>query len=170
MKKLRNSTAIFCNPVSRTASDAAYRLRHVENDTNQLDLERLRSRLREKPRTKVGQVRQAWPYIKELFEAGHSLKDVCAWLNEIGVQIGYARLSHYVGQLRRAEPQRLEAAIPLVDSALTGRTIPPAVAPADVPTVPPHDNVDRPLANLVERDRNRPGFHYNSDPDPRKLI
>jgi hypothetical protein len=46
---------------------------------------------REKPRTKVGQVRQAWPYTKELFEAGHSLKDIRAWLNEIGIDIGYAR-------------------------------------------------------------------------------
>lgn len=142
----------------------------MENDTNQLDLERLRSRLREKPRTKVGQVRQAWPYIKELFEAGHSLKDVCEWLNEIGVQIGYARLSHYVGQLRRAEQQRIADATPAVDSALAGRIFPTAIAPVDVPAVPPDDNIDRPLSNFVERDRNRPGFHFNSDPDPKKLI
>ena len=38
----------------------------------------------EKPRTKVGQIRQAWPDIKALFDAGHSLKDIWMWLNEIG--------------------------------------------------------------------------------------
>ena len=46
-----------------------------------------------KPRTKVGQIRQAWPDIKALFDAGHSLKDIWMWLNEIGIEIGYARLS-----------------------------------------------------------------------------
>jgi hypothetical protein len=38
-----------------------------------------------------------------LLASGHSLKDICIWLNEIGVQIGYARLSDYVCQLRRRE-------------------------------------------------------------------
>ncbi len=68
-----------------------------------LDLDRLHKRLREKPRTKAGQVRQAWPEIKRLLAAGHTLKDVWAWLNEIGLEIGYARLSHYIGQLRRRD-------------------------------------------------------------------
>ncbi len=73
------------------------------NPKEQLDLSRLRARMREKPRTKAGQVRQAWPEIKELFAAGHSLKDIWIWLNEIGIEIGYARLSHYIGQIRRRE-------------------------------------------------------------------
>lgn len=64
---------------------------------------RLRERLPEKPRTKAGQVRQAWPDIKKLMAAGHSLRDICSWLNEIGLEIGYARLSDYIGQLRRRE-------------------------------------------------------------------
>ena len=67
---------------------------------DELDLARLRALARKKPRTKAGQVRQAWPEIRELLAAGHTLKDVCAWLNEIGVEIGYARLSDYVNQLR----------------------------------------------------------------------
>src|SRR3954447_4599074 len=70
---------------------------------DKLDLPRLRARLVEKPRTKAGQVRQAWPDIKALFEAGHSLKDIRTWLNEIGIDIGYARLSDYTGQLRRRD-------------------------------------------------------------------
>lgn len=137
------------------------------NDSNHLDLERLRTRLREKPRTKVGQVRQAWPYIKELFEAGHSLKDVCAWLNEIGMDIGYARLSHYIGQLRRAEEARS-------NGTPEGESTPPKLVPApeEVHVASPAQDAEavRPLANLLERDRNRPGFHFNSDPDPKKLI
>ena len=74
-----------------------------KNATDKLDLAQLRAHMREKPRTKAGQVRQAWPDIKQLLDAGHSLKDVCQWLNEIGLQIGYARLSDYVSQLRRRE-------------------------------------------------------------------
>jgi hypothetical protein len=63
-----------------------------QNAKDKLDLTRLRARRGEKPRTKAGQVRQAWPDIKALFEAGHSLKDIWAWLKEIGIEIGYARL------------------------------------------------------------------------------
>lgn len=137
------------------------------NNDNQLDLERLRARLREKPRTKVGQVRQAWPYIKELFAAGHSLKDVCAWLNEIGMDIGYARLSHYVGQLRRAEESRLPVASAPepADTAIQPKPDPPVV-----PAPLKGGELSRPLANLLERETKRPGFHFNSDPDPKKLI
>ena len=65
-----------------------------------LDLSRLRARLRQRPRTKTSQVRQAWPDIRDLLAAGHSLKDVWTWLNEIGLEIGYARLSHCISQLR----------------------------------------------------------------------
>ena len=83
---------------------AAYRSESVASNLGeQLDLNRLRTRVREKPRTKVGQVRQAWPDIRDLLAAGHSLKDVWAWLKEIGLEIGYARLSHYIGQLRRRD-------------------------------------------------------------------
>ena len=82
----------------------AYGLRPVDNDSkHEIDFVRLRARVREKPRTKAGQVRQAWPEIKDLAAAGHSLKDIWAWLNESGISIGYARLSHYIGQLRKKE-------------------------------------------------------------------
>ena len=42
-----------------------------QTSKDKLDLTRLRARLAEKPRTKAGQVRQAWPDIKALFDAGH---------------------------------------------------------------------------------------------------
>jgi hypothetical protein len=107
----------------------------------------------EKPRTKAGQVRQAWPDIKQLLDAGHSLKDVCAWLNEIGLQIGYARLSDYVCQLRRRE----------VLSYTPQPTIAANTAASELPTV-------HPLAHILEREKRPVGFDYNSEPDPKKLI
>ena len=150
------------------------RLDHDER--GQLDLGRLRARLREKPRTKVGQVRQAWPDIKALFAAGHSLKDIWMWLNEIGIEIGYARLSHYVGQLRRRE----EAAKSLVSDQQSWNDTSGDARP-DLPLSAITDRLDEqrsptdsipcdPLANIIERERRRPGFDYNSEPDIKKLI
>src|SRR6516164_3867138 len=83
-------------------------MRVAKNASDGLDLDRLRSLARKKPRTKAGQVRQAWPEIRALLDAGHALKDVCARLNECGVEIGYARLCDYVNQLRREQPAPLE--------------------------------------------------------------
>lgn len=144
----------------------------------QLDLNRLRKRLREKPRTKAGQVRQAWPDIRDLLAAGHSLKDVWAWLNEIGLQIGYARLSDYIGQLRRRdEAARLEGRESKAEPS-------EAVAEVFTKTRPPvrseatgaalltggHGKERDPLANVLERESKRPGFNYNEEPDRKKLI
>src|ERR1700733_2268406 len=90
--------------LSRSCFLRAYYIEPVDSNLSEhLDLNSLRARLREKPRTKAGQVRQAWPDIRDLLAAGHSLKDIWAWLNEIGVEVGYARLSHYIGQLRRRD-------------------------------------------------------------------
>ena len=89
--------------------------------------------MREKPRTKAGQVRQAWPDIKDLFAAGHSLKDIWIWLNEIGIAIGYARLSDYTRQLKRrdqtAAPPHGEGTV--VDLAGTRTGIPVGVRQRD---------------------------------------
>jgi hypothetical protein len=125
-----------------------------KNATDKLNLAQLRAHLREKPRTKAGQVRQAWPDIKQLLDAGHSLKDVCQWLNEIGLQIGYARLSDYVSQLRRRETVMVAPAEVTVQlqSTLIGEAAP------------------HPLAHILEREKKRVGFDYNSEPDPKKLI
>src|SRR5579884_3444869 len=133
---------------------------------NKLDLNRLRARMGEKPRTKVGQIRQAWPDIKALFDAGHSLKDIWMWLNEIGIEIGYARLSHYIGQLKRRDQTAAPAAtLPLIAE----------VPPIDGPSVPaPIEDAARegktesqrspspndPLANIREREDRRSGFQY----------
>ena len=125
---------------------------------NKLDLSRLRARLGEKPRTKAGQIRQAWPDIKALFDAGHSLRDIWTWLNEIGIEIGYARLSDYISQLRRRD----QASAPAESSA----TVPASVSPDNAPAPAPND----PLANIRERQSRTSGFQYNSEPDVKKLI
>jgi len=75
----------------------------IRNMSHYLDLDRLRQRVGERPRTKVAQVRQAWPDIKQLQAAGHSLKDIWTWLDESGLEIGYANLSHCLRQLRRRD-------------------------------------------------------------------
>jgi hypothetical protein len=130
----------------------------------------------EKPRTKAGQIRQAWPDIKALFDAGHSLKDIWIWLNEIGIEIGYARLSHYTGQLKRRD----KAAAPAVPLPV----IPEASLVADQPVSASTEKAARetrtepektpatndPLANIRQREDRRPGFQYNPEPDVKKLI
>jgi hypothetical protein len=140
-----------------------------KDQKDKLDLDRLRARLGEKPRTKAGQIRQAWPDIKALFDAGHSLKDIWVWLNESGIQIGYARLSHYTGQLRRrdqsaASPERLRVSDHPPQSSHEGSSRQVATE-VEKPPAP----VD-PLANIREREARRPGFQYNSEPDVKKLI
>ena len=132
--------------------------RMPNTSSDELDLARLRALARKKPRTKAGQVRQAWPEIRELLRAGHTLKDVCAWVNEIGIEIGYARLSDYVNQLRRSQPDPQDSrSVPQ-----TAPQAPPPTSPQAVETVrseampTTHD----PLANLRRSEANRPGFHY----------
>lgn len=143
---------------------------------DKLDLNRLRARLGERPRTKAGQVRQAWPDIKALFEAGHSLKDIWTWLNEIGIEIGYARLSHYTGQLRRRD--RAAAKADSVASGQGGAQVVEHRQPAPVEGEPAELRQDEnlpppsadPLANIREREGRHSGFQYNPDPDIKKLI
>jgi hypothetical protein len=131
----------------------------------------------EKPRTKVGQIRQAWPDIKALFDAGHSLKDIWMWLNEIGIEIGYARLSHYTGQLKRRDQTAapppttlpLIAGVPPIDGPSVSTSIEGAARESKTESqrsATPND----PLANIRERENRRSGFQYNSEPDVKKLI
>jgi hypothetical protein len=127
-----------------------------KNANDKLDLAKLRAHVREKPRTKAGQVRQAWPEIKQLLASGHSLKDICHWLNEIGLQIGYARLSDYVCQLRRRE------SLPLTSMAADSGGQPVRPDPASAP--------ENPLAHILAREKKSTGFSYNAEPDPKKLI
>ena len=151
----RNYLGTSCG-ISETRAVQWGRMPNTSSD--ELDLARLRALARKKPRTKAGQVRQAWPEIRELLRAGHTLKDVCAWVNEIGIEIGYARLSDYVNQLRRSQPDPHDS-----------RSVPPTAPQAPPPTSPEAVETVRsegmptthdPLANLRRSEANRPGFHY----------
>lgn len=138
------------------------------NTCGQLDLNRLRARLLERPRTKAGQVRQVWPDIRNLLAAGHRLKDIWTWLNEIGLQIGYARLSHYVGELRLRDQA---AQAQFVTRIATQTTADSRGSSTPVPhPAPVRGQGSDPLANVLERESKRPGFNYNAEPDRNKLI
>lgn len=131
-----------------------------------LDLDRLRTRLGEKPRTKAGQVRQAWPDIRDLLAAGHSLKDIWAWLNEIGLEIGYARLSHYIGQLQLRDQA---AQTPISDllrgfASIAADQVPRGQSPIGGHTSP--GVASDPLRNLRQQRAKAKSFEY--DPFPQK--
>jgi hypothetical protein len=137
----------------------------MSNVGHRLDITRLRERVAEKPRTKVGQVRQVWPEIKTLLGAGHSLKDIWAWLNEIGLDIGYARLSHCIAQLRLHD----RAAQAPIQEALLGLAPAPAEQPRhdQIATHRPEPTVTSdPLRNLRQQRARKGGFEY--DPFPTK--
>ena len=126
---------------------------------DELDLARLRALARKKPRTKAGQVRQAWPEIRALLNAGHTLKDVCAWLNEIGIEIGYARLSDYVNQLRRAQTDTSDSRSVLPTAPLAAPKTTQAVDTVRSDQVPAKSD---PLANVRRSQAKRPGFQYRA--------
>src|SRR5262249_56225627 len=137
-------------------------MRVAKNASDELDLDRLRSLARKKPRTKAGQVRQAWPEIRALLEAGHALKDVCARLNECGVEIGYARLCDYVNQLRREQPGLPERA--------ASNAAPEATQPTEPPDNPPQRETRLkkrdPLANLKATHPQHTRLNYPHTPPP----
>lgn len=127
-----------------------------------IDVQRFRLLAQTKPRTKAGQVRQVWPEIKAALAAGHRLKDISTWLNEIGIEIGYARLSDYVGQLKRREAATAPA------RAISEKRN--AVAPREKTSVSHRDAGSDPLTNLQEHERKPALFDFNPEPDAKKLI
>jgi hypothetical protein len=64
-------------------------------------LTHLRNLSAERPTTKMGQVRWAWPEIQAALAAGHTLQLVHQRLNEVGIGISYRTLSLYLGRLQR---------------------------------------------------------------------
>jgi hypothetical protein len=122
-----------------------------------LDVQHFRLLAQTKPRTKAGQLRQVWPEIKAALGAGHRFKDIRQWLSEIGVEIGYARLSDYVGQLKRREAGLVAAtAIPAAGEVAVVQ---------DKPSVShrrARSNMESdPLSNLQEHERRPALFAFN---------
>ena len=138
----------------------------MSNVSQHLDLSRLRTRAGEKPRTKVGQVRQAWPEIKVLLAAGHSLKDIWTWLNEIGLEIGYARLSNCISLLRLRDQA---AQSPFQDLRRGLASVPAEQQQQDQPAGQLGTSpiiMSDPLRNLREQRATKRGFEYG--PFPKK--
>jgi hypothetical protein len=69
-------------------------------------LTRLRDLMTEKPTTKMGQIRWAWPEIQAALAVGHTLHCVHKRLEEIGIAVGYRTLSLYIGRLKREQAQK----------------------------------------------------------------
>lgn len=133
-------------------------------DSAPTDLSRLRALRGEKPATRMGQIRWAWPDIKAALEVGHSLKTIHARLQESGIEIGYRTLSLYLGRVRKQDAGKPVPQMP-------GETTPPPVpGPADLPEASAKGKRD-PLASLRELNRQRPGFNFDEGPpDLSKLI
>ena len=111
----------------------------------------LRDLLNERPATKMGQVRVAWPYILAALQAGHSLKAVWERLRADGVNIHYNRLSEYVCRLQRrgvSIPAESESAPPRAEKETPIRPRPSSPVKND------------PAANLRERLDRPTGFAY----------
>jgi hypothetical protein len=126
---------------------------------SQSDLSPIRSLRSEKPVTKAGQLRWVWADIKAALAAGHNLKTIAERLHACGIDVRYRELSAYISLLRREErdgrrPERNQA-----KTAAAGRKRKPEPVGAFDP-----------LRNVKERTENRPGFQFDPEPDPRKLI
>ena len=119
---------------------------------DELDLAALRAQAQKKPRTKAGQIRQAWPEIRDLLASGHSLKDVWAWLKDIGIVVPYTRLSEYVNQMRRRDADDVCA------TSVGTRRAADAPAREPMPHAPAADR--NPLENVHRSEAERPGFNY----------
>src|SRR6516165_10686613 len=87
-------------------------------------LMRLHDLSAEKPTTKMGQIRWAWPEIQAALAAGHTLQRVHERLDEIGIEIDYRTLSLYIGRLERK--QALEHSRRITAAQTAEKTEPPA--------------------------------------------
>jgi len=126
---------------------------------SRIDLSPIRDLRSEKPVTKAGQVRWAWADIKAALAAGHSLKTIAERLRDCGIDVRYRELTAYVSRLRREDSSGRLPTPTQTRTAAAGRkrkSEPPA----------PFDS----LRNVKDREENRPGFQFDPEPDPRKLI
>jgi hypothetical protein len=149
-------------------------------DSHQDTLSRMRALRTEKPTTKMGQVRWAWPEISAALSCGHSLTTVHQRLQEVGIQIPYKRLSLYIGRLRREAAADPPVAVASVSDAGVRRESPAPIygsnppAPVSAPAIgsDPEQPAGRdPLANLRKFANMRVGFEWDeAPPDKDKLF
>jgi hypothetical protein len=112
----------------------------------------------ERPRSKMGQVRWAWPEMKTALAAGHTLKAVWERLRADGIDIPYNRLSEYIGRIRRRERAHSSVVPTPGTAAETSRNV-VVTAPATGATNSGTVTWD-PAANLRERLGKNTGFDF----------
>ncbi len=126
---------------------------------------RLKRRGESRPTRIAAQIRALLPAIESAIANGQSNKQICDWLNEEGVRISNKALPVY---LRRIREQK--AATTVAKSIDPVRAI-ESVAPREAhPKPTPAEKPPDPLANLRDRQQNRPGFNYDPEIKPEKLI
>ena len=118
--------------------------------------------LNERPSTKMGQIRAAWPDIHEALQAGHTLKAVWERLQADGLDIGYNRLSEYIGRIQRRSPRRRTASAPAPPRAAKEKAASEPVSPSRVDLGP--------TANLRERLDRSTGFAYGGTGKKEDLV
>jgi hypothetical protein len=131
-----------------------------------MTLDQLLSRLTvlpsEKPSTKMGQVRWAWPEIRAALASGHSLRTIHSRLNEVGIEIGYRTLSLYIGRLERQRlPTRNEQ---ITAAAGTGKRMADKLAGEAVESRLSRTAASDPFSNVrLDRERKKSGtFEYDA--------
>src|SRR5688500_218405 len=115
-------------------------------------LPHLKELLNQRQATKMGQIRAAWPHIQEALQAGNTLKAVWERLRADGVDIGYNRLSEYIGRLERRTGYSTTGLGPATKQAEKEK-------PGSVPR-PVGPTKNDPAANLRERLDRSSGFAY----------
>jgi hypothetical protein len=131
-------------------------------------LARLRSLPAERPTSKMGQVRWAWPEIQAARAAGHTLQRVHQRLHDAGIEIGYRTLSLYIGRLAREQQSGRgyggAAAKQAKNAKSEGRSRTHVLAAAQAPA-DPFANIRR------ERERKRSaGFDYDAFSTNKNLL
>lgn len=113
--------------------------------------------LAERPKTKMGQIKAAWPYICRALDSGHKLKAIWERLRKDGVEIHYNRLSECVKRLERSG----------FGSRPAIATAPRPLSRAGEKRTPPKSD---PAANLRERLDRPTGFEYGGTGSKDDLI
>jgi hypothetical protein len=127
-------------------------------------LTRLRDLSAEKPTTKMGQVRWAWPEIQAALATGHTLQRVHKCLDEIGIAIGYRTLSLYIGRLEREQATAATQA-EKTESAGRSAVVEAELAKAIQTTQDPFSNIRR------EREKKKgAGFAYDAFSTNKNLL
>ena len=129
---------------------------------NDEGLPNLSQLLAERPKTKMGQIKAAWPYIRRALDSGHKLKAIWERLRADGVEIHYNRLSECVKRLERSGFDSRPAIV------TAPRPLPRAGEKRSSPKLDPPKS--DPAANLRERLDRATAFEYGGTGSKDDLI